>query len=243
MRNFIGTSGFSYKDWRGRFYPEDLPANKWFLYYTRYFSTVEINSSFYHLPGEKTLLNWRVKAPDNFVFVLKASSYITHRLRLKQVEKPLEIFHSRSRLLGEKLGPVLYQLPPGLHKDLIRLEDFLKLLPHDIKHVVEFRHDSWVNEEVFHLLKEYQVAYCIISAPGFQCCLQATAAFVYIRFHGISNWYNYDYTEEDLTWWANYIKNFNGNQLPVYAYFNNDVGGCAAKNAKSLNGLLENEDL
>ncbi len=238
MRNFIGTSGFSYKAWKGLFYPDNLPSSKWLEFYSQHFSTVEINSSFYHLPSEKTLINWKEKVPEDFVFVLKSSRFITHRLRLKGAEKSVELFSSRARLLKEKLGLVLYQLPPGLHKDLERLETFLKLLPPDINHAVEFRHDSWLGEDTFKLLADHQAAYCIISAPVLQCRLQATTDFVYIRFHGASNWYDYDYTFEEMQWWAEQIRGFNRQQLPVYAYFNNDVSGYAIKNAQQLECLL-----
>lgn len=241
MRNFIGTSGFSYKDWKKRFYPEKLSSKDWLAFYAQHFSSVEINSSFYHLPSEKTLLNWRRQVPDDFVFVLKGSRFITHRLRLKNAKESVDLFSSHARLLENKLGVIFYQLPPGLHKDLDRLEIFLSLLPKDIKHAVEFRHDSWLDEDTFKLLTDYQVGYCIISAPGLQCRLQATAPFVYIRFHGTTNWYDYNYSDKELQWWAERIREFNQQQFPVYAYFNNDVSGYAVKNAQQLEQFLANK--
>ena len=124
----IGTSGWHYEDWSGRFYPADLPKNKWFEYYSKHFDTVEVNNTFYHLPKEKTFENWRKQAPKNFLFTVKASRYITHIKRLNEPQEPLEWFFGRADLLQEHLGPVLYQLPPSFHKDLARLKDFLQAL-------------------------------------------------------------------------------------------------------------------
>jgi len=137
----IGTSGWMYDHWLGDFYPPELPKAMWFSYYSEHFSTVELNSSFYHLPSEKTFGTWRDKSPEGFVYALKVSRYITHLKKLRDVEEPLATFTARARILGDKVGPLLYQLPPGLKRNYAVLEAFLKLLPRDLRHVFEFRND------------------------------------------------------------------------------------------------------
>jgi len=138
----IGTSGWHYEDWSGRFYPPDLPKKKWFEYYSKHFDTVEVNNTFYHLPKEKTFENWRKQAPENFLFTVKASRYITHVKRLKDPQEPLERFFERAILLQAHLGPVLYQLPPGFHKDLARLKDFLQALQNVILNAAKRSEES-----------------------------------------------------------------------------------------------------
>ena len=149
----IGTSGWHYGHWAGPFYPADLPKDKWLEYYAQHFDTVEINNTFYHLPKEQSLKRWHKLAPKDFIYSVKANRYITHIKRLKDSQEVLDRFFGRVRLLKKKLGPVLYQLPPGLHKDLGRLESFIKLLPKQRPSVFEFRHESWYCEDTFELLR------------------------------------------------------------------------------------------
>lgn len=171
---------------------------------------------------------------------MKANRFITHMKKLKDAAEPLERFLARARLLGDKLGPILYQLPPNWRCNLKRLRDFLSLLPPDLLHVFEFRNSSWLNDEVFALLKEHGAAFCIISIPGFDCPMRATAPFVYIRMHGSGAIYGGCYSEEELRWWAGVIRGFLDEWCDVYVYFNNDAFGYAVMNARRLKGLLHN---
>jgi uncharacterized protein YecE (DUF72 family) len=149
MRLHTGTSGFAYKEWKGTFYPQELPAADMLRFYSRHFSTVEINNTFYRLPAESTLLQWAEQVPPNFTFVLKASQRITHQKRLKDAAEPLDYFVRTATVLGNALGPLLFQLPPNLKKDAPRLHDFLALLPPRMRCAFEFRHSSWLDDEVF----------------------------------------------------------------------------------------------
>ena len=238
---YIGTSGFSYNHWRGIFYPADLPINKRFPFYMEKFSTVEINATFYRNPSEKLLEGWYAKTPPDFKFAIKVNRLITHQRKLVGIQGILDSFIKKTRRLKEKLAVLLYQLPPSMKKenDFDLLADFLKLLPSDLNHTIEFRHDSWSCDEVFDLLKKFNVAYCIVSAPQLKCCLQPTAPFTYIRMHGITDWYAYNYTESDLKWWAKQISQFIKNRLHGYIYFNNDYQAFAPSNAQRLKQLLK----
>ena len=231
---FIGTSGWHYDHWRDRFYPEKLPKSRWLEFYARFFPTVEINNSFYRLPSEKAFENWRTGSPTGFAFAVKASRLITHYRRLQNVEGLLDTFLGRARLLKEKLGPILYQLPPGLHRDDQRLDRFLALLPRDLQHAVEFRHASWIDEGVFQILRKHDVAFCVISLPGFDCPVVATASFSYVRFHGSQAMYASCYTDEELEQWATNLRNLAKGCERVCAYFNNDAEGHAVHNAMTL---------
>jgi uncharacterized protein YecE (DUF72 family) len=237
-RYLIGTSGWHYEGWRGDFYPEDLPARKWLAFYAERFPTVELNNSFYHLPTEAAFKNWHDATPDNFTFAVKASRFITHIKRLNDIEEPLNNFMSRAALLGDKLGPVLFQLPPGFHRDDARLEKFLKILPEG-RHAIEFRHDSWFADEVYEALRRRGVAFCIFDMPRLKTPLVATADFIYVRFHGTAERYAGSYPDEALAQWAKNIKKLAKDLEAVYAYFNNDVGGHALKNAMTLRGFLK----
>ncbi|MFQ5925521.1 MAG: DUF72 domain-containing protein, partial [Dehalococcoidia bacterium] len=186
---YIGTSGWVYPHWREVFYPPKLTQSKWLEFYTRHFPTVELNNSFYHLPSEKAFENWRDTSPDGFVYAVKVSRFITHIKRLKNVEEPIETFLGRAMLLQGKLGPLLYQLPPNMHRNDERLDAFLSLLPGGHRHVVEFRHESWLDEGVFEILRRHNGGFCVFDMPGLPCPLVATADFAYIRFHGSSGLY------------------------------------------------------
>ncbi|MFH0769305.1 MAG: DUF72 domain-containing protein, partial [Chloroflexota bacterium] len=164
---YIGTSGWHYDHWRGDFYPKDLAKSKWLEFYSSQFPTVELNSSFYRLPSEKAFNNWKDSSPLEFVFSVKVSRFITHIKRLRDTEEPLANFLARARLLGGKLGPLLYQLPQSMKRDDQTLEGFLKLLPRDASHVFEFRYNSWFDNEVLKLLRHYNVGFCIYDMPGF----------------------------------------------------------------------------
>jgi uncharacterized protein YecE (DUF72 family) len=237
-RCLIGTSGWHYEGWRGDFYPEDLPARKWLAFYAECFPTIELNNSFYHLPTEAAFKNWRDATPDNFTFAVKASRFITHVKRLNDIEEPLNNFMSRASLLGDKLGPVLFQLPPGLHRDDARLEEFLEILPEG-RHAIEFRHDSWFANEVYEALRRRGVAFCVFDMPRLKSPLVATADFIYVRFHGTAERYAGSYPDAALAEWAVNISELAEGLKDVYIYFNNDVGGHALRNATTLRALLE----
>jgi len=234
---YIGTSGWHYEHWRGDFYPRDLPKTRWLEFYARQFNTVELNNSFYRLPTENAFANWENATPSDFIFAVKVSRFITHIKRLKDTSEALEKFLSRARLLGNKLGPLLYQLPSNMKNDAVRLEDFLKILPDGLRHVFEFRHDSWFDDKTYALLRRYGAGLCLYDMPDFTTPVLATANFAYVRFHGSRALYSSGYTDRELESWAENIKKLKIST--VYVYFNNDAGGFAVPNAQMLRGLLE----
>jgi len=235
----IGTSGWVYRHWRGVFYPWDLPGGQWLRHYTARFETVELNNSFYHLPSAQAFEKWKDEAPPGFTFAVKASRYITHMKKLRGVEEALPRFLEHARLLGDHLGPVLYQLPPRWHCNTDRLSTFLGMLPAGLRHVFEFRHPSWLNDTVYDLLQTYGAALCIVSLPDFPCLLRTTASWVYIRLHGAEAKYSSCYSERELEWWAEQILDFLQQGRDVYAYFDNDACGYAVQNALRLRELVE----
>jgi uncharacterized protein YecE (DUF72 family) len=230
----IGTSGWYYDHWRGRFYPEDLPKSEWLKYYTTKFDTVELNNTFYHLPREQTIKKWHKVAPADFLFAVKASRYITHIKKLKNTEEGLERFFEMVGLLKKHLGPILYQLPPMLHKNLKLLGSFLIQLPKKHKAVFEFRHKSWYSDDTYELLNKHNAGFCVHDLEGLQTPKVVTGSVIYIRFHGTSGRYAGDYTEAMLGSWSEWIRENKKDADGVYAYFNNDVLGHAVKNALEL---------
>lgn len=233
----IGTSGWVYRHWQGVFYPPDLRARRWLEFYARHFDTVEVNASFYRLPAESTFARWRAQTPPGFCFGVKGSRFLTHRLRLAEPAGPVSTFFERASALGEKLGPVLWQLPPSFQRDDARLEAFLAVLPPH-RQAIELRHASWFVEPVYLLLARYQVALCLADSGGRTLPPEPrlTAPWTYLRFHaGLANG---DYTEEQLRRWADAIAGFREQGLDVYAYFNNDWQGFAVQDARRLRELL-----
>src|ERR1051325_526797 len=177
----VGTSGYSYPPWKGSFYPEDLPNARMLGYYGERFQTVEINNTFYRMPTSKLLAQWASQVPPGFRFALKASQRITHQKRLKDAGEPVEYFFRTAAELGERRGPTLVQLPPNLKKDLPRLEAFLALLPPDARAALEFRHESWFEDDVFAALRARGAALCVAESDQLQPPLRATADFGYLR--------------------------------------------------------------
>ena len=236
----VGTSGWSYEHWQGLFYPEDIPKSRWFEYYTENFDTVEINYTFYSMPKEKTLRKWYDNTPEDFCFILKMNRFVTHRKKLDNVEKESRKFFDLARILDEKLGVILHQLPPSMkfEKSFHIIRKYAGLLPSDIRHAIEFRHDSWLREEVFDVLRENGIAYCIISAPELKHRIETTAPFSYIRFHGTSDWYSHDYSDKELNRWAQEIRKLIRKGICGYVYFNNDFEACAVRNAIYLRSKL-----
>ncbi len=234
MKLYIGTSGWVYNHWRGIFYPEGLAQARWLEFYNHHFPTVELNNSFYHLPSEKAFTAWRERSSEGFVYAVKVSRLITHLKKLRNVEEALENFLSRAKILGRKLGPLLYQLPPNMSRNDALLESFLRLLPPELCHVFEFRNESWLDAPVFALLREHNVGFCIYDMPGLTTPLVATADFAYIRFHGSADLYGSCYSEAELEEWAERITKLEQGLTSVYIYFNNDAQAFAVSNAKTL---------
>lgn len=237
-RFFIGTSGWSYDHWSGVFYPLDLRTTDWLAFYIKHFNSVEINNTFYHLPSPKAFKGWKESAPEGFIYAVKGSRFITHMKKLNDPQKPLNLFLKRASILGEHLGSVLFQLPPHWRCNPERLSNFIRLLPDNIRFAFEFREHSWFNKEVYDTLKERNIALCIYHMPDFQSPIEATASFVYIRFHGTEYLYGGRYSKKELSRWADIMKDFIKNGLDVYAYFNNDAYGYAVMNAGELMEML-----
>jgi len=239
LHYYIGTSGWHYDHWRVRFYTEKLIKAKWLEFYAGHFTTVELNNSFYRLPSEAAFATWRDSSPANFTFAVKVSRFITHIKRLRNTEEAVDNFVTRARILGGKLGPLLYQLPPNMHRNDEVLESFLTTLPQGMKHVVEFRHESWLDEKVFEILRRYNVGLCVFDMPSFTCPLVVTADFAYVRFHGSTGLYSSCYSDEELADWAKRLANLAASLKEVYIYFNNDAEAFAVRNAITLRAFLE----
>jgi len=235
----VGTSGWHYDHWRDRFYPEKLAKAKWLEFYASHFATVELNNSFYRLPSEAAFATWRDSSPANFIFAVKVSRFITHIKRLKNTGEAVEKFVTRAKILGGKLGPLLYQLPPNMHRNDDRLESFLSTLPRGMKHVFEFRHESWFEKEVFETLHKYKVGFCVMDMPSVSCPLVTTADFAYVRFHGSTGLYSSWYTDGELADWAKRLVSLTASLKAVYIYFNNDAEAFAVRNAITLRAYLQ----
>lgn len=235
---YIGTSGWHYDHWRHVFYPPELARTEWLKFYTSRFTTVELNNSFYRLPSEAAFANWYDSSPPGFAFAVKVSRFITHLKRLKNSEEALKNFIARAEILKEKLGPLLYQLPPNMHRNDEVLEAFLSILTQSLRHTLEFRHESWLDEKVFDMLRRHNVGLCVFDMPDFNCPLLATADFAYIRFHGSGELYASCYSYEELSDWAKRITDLSKNLESVYIYFNNDAEAFAVRNAMSLRQYL-----
>jgi uncharacterized protein YecE (DUF72 family) len=238
----VGTSGWIYRHWKGVYYPEKLPQKDWFGHYAADFDTVEINNTFYRLPQAQTFEHWRQVAPPGFIFTLKASRYITHLKRLLDPADSLERFLARARLCQDTLGPILYQLPPRWPADADRLELFLRALPTDLLQVLEFRDNSWYNQQVRELLERFGIAFCIHDHGSAPSPAWITGRAVYLRCHGSAAApYSGGYDQRELEGMARKIGGWRQSGLQVYVYFNNDVGGHAVRNALSLKALLSDE--
>ncbi len=203
MNVLVGTSGYSYKEWKGTFYPENLPAAKMLSFYAGKFDTVEINNTFYRMPDAKTLEKWANEVPDRFVFILKAPQRITHQKRLADAGEEVRYFFEVTEVLGPKLGPVLFQLPPFARKDLPKLRDFLRILPPGRRFAFEFRHESWCTDDVYDELRRCDAALCAadtdeISDP--ENVLTPTASWGYLRLR------RSEYSGDALQQWARRVE-------------------------------------
>lgn len=236
----IGTSGWNYRHWVGRFYPAHLPQNEWLSFYAKHFDTVEINNTFYHLPKIKTFNTWRETVPKNFLFALKASRFITHMKKLTAPKTSSKKLFNRMRRLEETLGPVLFQLPPGWSRNDERLARFLASLPTGHQYVFEFRDVSWLTQDIYDLLRKYNAAFCIHDFRGERTPKELTADFTYVRMHGPHRAaYSGSYPMRTLKDWAERIHEWQNQLTDVYVYFNNDAEGSAIQNALTLRELCE----
>lgn len=238
MNYRVGTSGWSYNHWKGVFYPETLPASRWFGHYAEHFDTVEVNVTFYRMMPEKTFQGWRDKAPSGFRYAVKMWRQVTHRKMLKEVGAEVSDFLKRAAQLGDRLGPILIQLPPSFALDLDRLERLLPLLSDEFEYALEFRHPSWFTEPVYDLLRERQIALCIFHHVKIQCPRVVTAPLVYLRFHGESGRSSGKYSTKHLREWAKFVRECSNSGHHVVAYFNNDVKGYAVENAREFRALV-----
>jgi uncharacterized protein YecE (DUF72 family) len=233
-RLFTGTSGWVYKGWAGAFYPQGLASGKHLEFYSRHFNTVEINATFYRLPTENAVRSWRDTAPNKFIYAVKGSRFITQMKKLNVEPKSIAIFFERIAPLKQHLGPILWQLPPMLRKDGGRLERFLRQLSRRHRYAVEFRHPSWLDDEIFAILQKYRAAYVAVSSLVMPVDQRVTTDFIYLRFHGLEGGAAHDYTAAELKPWADHVRKCLRHGLDVYAYFNNDLNSRAPENARQF---------
>jgi uncharacterized protein YecE (DUF72 family) len=237
----IGTSGYHYKHWVGRYYPAGTRPNQMLQHYLRDFDTVELNNTFYQLPSESTFDAWRENTPAGFLYAVKGSRFITHMLKLKDAQRGLMNFLPRAQRLGDRLGPILWQLPPGWNVNVERLEEFLTLLPREQRHAFELRNLTWMKDEVYELLRRYGAAFCIYELAGYQSPIEVTTDWTYIRLHGPTHFkYQGSYSDEQLALWADRIRGWSKSRTmkAVYVYFDNDDSAYAVRNALTLRRLL-----
>lgn len=236
----IGTSGWSYDHWEDVLYPRGLPARDRLARYVDRFDTVELNASFYRWPNAAAFASWRRRLPEGFELAVKAPRGLTHARRLYAPEQWIERMTDALHELAGRRGPLLVQLPPTMERDDERLDWFLARLPSWMRPVVEFRHPSWTDDTVFALLERRGAAYCVMSGAALPCILRATSELVYIRLHGpdTASLYAGSYSSADIEWWADRIREWEAQGRQVYAYFNNDGGGNAVRDADALRSAL-----
>ena len=244
MKKFIiGCSGFHYKHWRGKFYPEKLAVKNWFEFYCQHFSTLELNVTFYRFPKLSTLQQWHDRAPDDFIFSVKVPRSITHFKKLNDTSRMVEDFYGLVREgLKEKLGSVLFQFPPNFLASDIHIQRLIESVDPSFENVAEFRHASWWNEHVISKLGERQIAFCGMSHPDFPDSVVGNTGHLYYRMHGRERLYASDYSEQELSDVLDQIDGVPGIKR-AYVYFNNDVLGRATENAGTLIQLAANRDV
>jgi uncharacterized protein YecE (DUF72 family) len=237
---FIGTSGWSYDHWTHVLYPEGLPPRERLAHYVRHFRTVELNASYYRWPRATAFASWRRRLPPGFTLSVKAPGLLTHVRRLYGPERWVDRIARDLGRLGDRRGVLLVQLSPRMEADEPRLAYFLARLPPGLRTAVELRHPSWHTPRVFDLLERHGAAYCVMSGAHLPCVLRATAPFVYVRLHGPDHEHLYagSYSDDDLRWWAARVREWHDAGRDVYAYFNNDGHGHAARNAATLRRLV-----
>jgi uncharacterized protein YecE (DUF72 family) len=232
MKFWIGTSGFQYAEWKGNFYPEDLPAAKMLPFYAERLSTTEINYTFHRIPAPKTIDNWRSLTPENFRFALKAPQRITHWSKLRDCADTLRYFHDVVSVLGEKMGPVLFQLPPNFEKDILVLGDFLNGLPGGMRSAFEFRHESWFDDEIFETLRQRNAALCIADTEKLETPKVATADYGYLRLR------REGYAKGDVESWTEFVRSQTDRWTDAFIYFKHEEAGIGPKLARQMMELL-----
>ncbi len=239
----VGTCGWHYRHWRGRYYPQDLPAARWLRWYARDFDCVEINHSFYRLPTVAAVRTWCGETPPGFSFAVKASRLITHLKKLRRCEAALAKFFRVMDHFGDKRGPVLFQLPPRWHLDLARLRDFVQMLPPRYAYAFEFRDPTWHCEAVYRLLADHDLAFCQFDIGGRRSPAVITAGLIYVRLHGPGTLpYTGCYSQERLSAWAERIREWACQGHEVFVFFDNDENAYAVTDALRLKRLLFNLD-
>jgi uncharacterized protein YecE (DUF72 family) len=240
----IGTSGYNYPHWwNGIFYPTHLPQRKWLEFYAESFDTVELNVSFYRLPSKEVFQGWYHRTPKGFSFSLKGSRLITHFKKLQECREPLSLLLDHASPLKEKLGVVLWQLPPRFRFQKERLEEFcvlLSTLPRSrlLRHAFEFRDESWFCREALQALEEFNFALCVAHGSGLPYLEASTSEFIYLRLHGGETLYGSNYSDQELAEWADKVRGWRKKGKTVFVYFNNDAYGFAVKNASLLRKML-----
>jgi uncharacterized protein YecE (DUF72 family) len=237
MEVLVGTSGWQYRDWKERFYPKEIPQREWLPYFADRFPTVEINNTFYMLPKPETFTAWRQRTPAGFVFVVKASRYITHIRRLRDCREPLARFWTGARRLGKKLGPVLFQLPPNLRADVELLEGFLGILPRTMRAAFEFRHASWEVPEVYRALDRRGCALVIADRSGTSTAKVVTGGWTYLRFHWGRRAADPGYSKRQLEEYSALLAGMDAAE--AWLFFNNDPSGAAIRDAYTLTEMLD----
>jgi uncharacterized protein YecE (DUF72 family) len=235
---YIGTSGWHYRHWVGKFYPDGVRPDGQFEYYRKYFTTVEVNNSFYRLPSAETFERWKKGAFPGFLFAVKASRYITHMKKLTDVRSSTRYFFENVVHLGRKLGPILFQLPPGWKCNAERLSSFVGGLPSRHKYAFEFRNSTWYNDEVYRILRKHNSSFCIYELAGHVSPDVITANFVYVRLHGPGAKYAGSYSNDALQAWADKCRKWKSQGLNVFVYFDNDADGYAVFNAMTLKKMV-----
>jgi uncharacterized protein YecE (DUF72 family) len=234
----IGTSGWHYAHWEGPFYPEGIAEGDYLEHYAAHLDTVEVNNTFYQLPAQETLQNWRETVPQGFVFAVKASRYITHIEKIKDPDEPVATFLTLIEVLSDKLGPILFQLPPNWHFNQERLAAFLEVLPSGHRYAFELRDPDWLNSEAYEMLEAHNAALCIYDFHGRQSPKKVTADFIYVRLHGPCGPYRGKYSPRALAGWARAFSTQLRRGRDVYCHFDNDQVGYAAQNALELQDML-----
>lgn len=243
MPVLIGTSGWQYRQWKANFYPTTVPQRAWLEFYAERFDTVEVNNAFYRLPDAATFAAWAARTPPGFVVALKASRYLTHIKRLRGGREPVDRLMERCVRLGDKLGPILLQLPPNLKADLPALVDTLDAFPRDVRVAVEFRHDTWYADDVRAALAERNVALCYADRQGSLTPLWRTASWGYLRFHEGRATPRPCYGRTALQTWADQLAARYAPSDDVFVYFNNDTNVCALRDAVWFAAACERAEL
>ena len=233
---YIGTSGWSYKHWAGIYYPAEVKPAKYLAYFSKQFHAAEINSSFYRLPTQKTISNWMAQVPDDFVFCPKMSRYLSHMKKLNDPEEPVARFCGLFAEMTAKMGPVLIQLPENVHFHSELTEEFYQVLKEQraYRFAMEVRHESWFAYESINLMKKYNISLVLAHSQRFPYFEEVTAKDIYVRFHGPENLYGSSYSNDFLAEYAEKFKNWKAEGHNVWAFFNNDIGGYALKNAEVI---------